>query len=379
VSKKPRARWVAPVFGSLVVLLGVAGVGAGLVAIKAYQFQQMSAQGAPPESPSFVRLAQAKPIAFRQTSTAIGTVIAPRSIVLSNEVAGTVTRTNLSAGSIVEAGTVLLQLDTSIEIAQFDAAQAAAKMSRSRFARTKEAYRTKALTELELEEAEGQLNQTEARVAELKAVIAKKTLTAPFKARVGLSDTHEGQYLPSGTVITSLQSVDEYMFVDFTLPQSVAHSIEIGQPVRVTTDKQTYSASMEALDSRTDKLTRNVMARARLSMAPDSVKPGDSVKVFVEYGPEVRAIAIPAEAVRRSPTGSQVFVASQDDKGQLRAHQKTVQVIHTVGDSAALLGGIESGETVVAAGSFKLLDGNLLTEGDPEATPTMTQASQTNQ
>jgi len=366
VTKSNRRKWVVPVLGSLAVLLGVAAIGGGLYAIKQYQIEQMAAQEEPPEIPNFVKMADARPITFRATSTSIGTIIAPRSVLLSNEVPGTVVSTDLTPGAVVDAGTVLLQLDISIEQAQLEGALAASSIARSRFERTREAFQSRALTELELEEAQTQVLQADARVAELRAVIAKKTLVAPFKARIGLSDTHQGQYLPSGTQITSLQSVEDDLFVDFTIPQSVAPSLQPGQSINLMAEDISLVASILALDSRTDKMTRNVMVRARISNAPEFLQPGDSVRVQIEYGDEIQAVAIPAEALRRTPEGSLAFVAEDDGTGQIRATQRMVQVIKSIGNEVALMSGVKSGDRVVTVGSFKLMPGSLLVEAQPD-------------
>ncbi len=345
------------------MLAGVAAVGAGIVAYKQMQMKAMAEQDPPPEAPTFVKLAQAHPISFRQNSSAIGTLVAPQWITLSNEVAGTVTEVNLTPGAIAEAGTVLLKMDTSIEAAQLESAKAAAKMSRSKFARTQEAFRTGALTANEMDEAESEFTQSTSRIAELEAIIRKKTLIAPFRARVGLSDIHVGAYIPSGTKITSLQSAErdeDFLYVEFTMPQNVAHAVDVGQPVTLYSGQTTLTATISALDSHTDKVTRNRMARAKIESTPSFMKPGDSVKVAIEYGPEVHAVAIPAEALRRTPSGSQIFVATADDKGSLRAHQRTVQVIQTIGNEVAIFSGVQSGETVVTSGSFKLMESGLL-------------------
>ena len=57
----------------------------------------------------------------RPTTTAIGTVVALRSITLRNELAGTVRETALEPGQIVEPGTVLVALDVSVEKADLQA------------------------------------------------------------------------------------------------------------------------------------------------------------------------------------------------------------------------------------------------------------------
>ncbi len=366
--QKKRSRWLGPLLGSIGVILAVGLVFAGLVGVKAWQVSHMEG-GPPPESPTSVELATAHSTTIRQSASAIGTVVAPRSIVLSNEVPGTVAKIQLVPGTIVDAGTVLVELDTSVEAAQLESAKASMKMAKSRYERTRQAQRNNALTEFELDEAESLLAQAQARMAELEAIIARKTLVAPFKSRVGISYTHEGQFLQSGTEITSLQSVDGFLYIDFTLPQHVSEFVTPGHPVRLNTDEHTYLATIEALDSRTDRLTRNLLARARLDAAPASMKPGDSVKVQIDYGPEIPAVAVPIEAVRRTPGGTNVFVTKTDDQGELRAYQRGVQIVRTSASEAIISTGIVDGDSVVATGSFKLLDGGLVQDVVDPGTP----------
>ena len=57
----------------------------------------------------------------QETATAIGTVLAPRSITLRNEVPGTVRSVGLRPGQVVEAGAVLVALDVSVETAELRA------------------------------------------------------------------------------------------------------------------------------------------------------------------------------------------------------------------------------------------------------------------
>jgi len=344
-------------FGVFVVALLVC---VGLAAIKYYQVSQLSSQGPPPEMPTAVELYTAQSVQFRTKSIAVGTVVAPQSIILSNEVPGTVSSARLSPGAIVDPGTVLVELDSSVEKAQLNSALAAAAMAQSRYQRVKEAQQNGALTELELDEAESQLTQAQARVAELTAIIERKRLIAPFKARIGISDTHVGQYLPSGSTITSLQGVDDYLFVDFSLPQHVAESIQIGERVSVQIANQTHWGEVIALDSRVDRTSRNLLVRARLEGLTELVRPGNSLAVEVEYGPDISGILLPSSAVRRTPSGTQVFVAQQSQDGQLRASRRSVQIQSSLGDECIVSSGVVLGDQVVSNGAFKLFDGGLL-------------------
>jgi multidrug efflux pump subunit AcrA (membrane-fusion protein) len=61
--------------------------------------------------------------------TSIGTVIAPRSITLRNELPGTVRQIALTPGQVVDAGTLLVALDVSVEEAELRAQEAQAALA----------------------------------------------------------------------------------------------------------------------------------------------------------------------------------------------------------------------------------------------------------
>lgn len=352
------------IFGSILLVLAVIAIGSGIGYIK---YRSIAAQmNAPPrlEMPESVVLRPVRTVAVRQSVTSIGTVLAPRSVDLKTEVVGTISSIDIHNGEIVEPGAVLVQMDTSVEQAQLQGAQAAMRIAESTYQRTKKAAAANALSELELEQAEAMLAQSRAEISRLEATIRKKTLVAPFRAKVGLSDVHVGQYLAEGSRITMLQGVDDFVHVDFAMPQRVADEVAVHDQVTLLGGAQPLSAEIIAIDSQADKMTRSVLARAILKNPPETLQPNDSVKVFLEYGPKIQAVAIPLAALRRTPAGSVVFVAESDDQGMTRARAIDVVVGMTLGDDVVILKGLTADQSIVADGSFKVHDGCLLAHKD---------------
>jgi len=353
------------------VLVTMSGIG-GLAFYKYSQLQAAMNMGAPPEQPTRVNAVPAQEITFRQSTTMIGTVLAPRSILLSNEIAGTVSAVHFEPGQIVEQDQILVELDTSVERAQLDAAKARRTIANSAYQRIREAANSRAVTASELDEAVAQLAQATAQVDELQAVIQRKTLRAPFRARVGLADTHPGQFLPSGFSITSLQSIDDFVYVDFMIPQSVSDSVQVGDSVELVAHSQSLTGEVLALDSQANRDSRNLMARAKVSSPLGALRPGDSVKVKVEYGPPFTGAAVEPEALRSEPSGPFVYVLEYalDEAGEqrLRAFKRTVEPGPTVHGLLTLFSGVQVGQLVVADGSFKLRERALVTLGPEEAT-----------
>jgi membrane fusion protein (multidrug efflux system) len=363
-----RRGWI----GSILLLLVVVGVAASLGAWKVASIQKAIAAGADrPEQMESITVAAATEREHRRSTTAIGTVVALRSIALKNELAGTVKQASLTPGQVVEAGTLLVALDVSVEEAELKGQEAQLALAETVLARARRASQTVSVPEEEVERAKAQRDIAQAQIARTKAIIARKTIRAPFRARLGMSDLHPGQYLNEGTQLTTLQGVDAAANVDFTVAQWVAAGLREGDRVDVlaTGDRTPIPAKIVAIDARVDPATRNAMVRARIEGA-DGPSPGASVRVRVPVGPPRTAVAVPVSALRKGPGGDHVFVIAPDKDGKPRAHPRPVETGTVLGDEVLILSGISAGEQVAASGSFKLRDGVLVgVAGEPGAGP----------
>ncbi len=350
-------------FGSLLLLVIIIAIGAGL-GLHKYESIQASAEASAgqPEPMESVMVAAAREIEHRQTTTSIGTVLALRSITLKNELPGTVRHVSLTPGQIVDKGTLLVALDVSVEEAELKAQEAQAGLAKSVLNRRHNLNQELATTHEEVDRARADLDIALAQIARTQAIIARKTIRAPFKARVGIADVHPGQYLDEGTQLTTLQGVGDGVHVDFTVAQQVAANLREGGSVEVLVAGQTapITARILALDARIDPTTRNAMVRARIDGSDKAPAPGASVRVQVPVGPSGMAIAIPVSALRKGPGGDQVFVIQPDEHGKTRAHARLVKSGAMFGDEVVIHTGLSANEMVAASGSFKLREGVLV-------------------
>jgi membrane fusion protein (multidrug efflux system) len=251
---------------------------------------------------------------------------------------------------------VLVGLDVAVEEAELRAQQAQAKLAETQLARIQRLRADGIAPEMELDRAVAERDVAMAQMARTKAVIERKTIRAPFRARVGIADVHPGQYLNEGTQLTTLQSVDAEAHVDFAVTQDVAAGLRIGDVVAVYGPTATaIDATILAVDARVDPATRNVLVRARTD-APGGPAPGSSVRVQVPVGAPMQAVAVPISALRKGPTGDHVFVIGEAGDGP-RAQLRRVQVAAATGDEVVNHDGVAAGERVAASGAFKLREG----------------------
>lgn len=354
---KHRPYWIGSVLLPAAVLL----MGVGLAAWKYDAIQNSQAASASqPEPMETVTIAVAKEIEHRQTTTSIGTVLALRSISLRNELPGTVREVRLTPGQIVEAGMVLVALDVAVEEAELKAQEAQAALAKTVLERRQNLNHEMATTQEEVDRARADLDVARAQIARTKAIIARKTIRAPFRSRVGIADVHPGQYLNEGTLLTTLQGIDDAAHVDFTVAQQVAAALREGDIVEVFAGAPVpVTARIVALDARIDPTTRNAVVRARIE-GGNAPAPGSSVRVRVPVGAPRKAVAVPVSALRKGPQGDQVFVIAPDKDGRARAHVQQVESGAMFGDEVVIHAGLAAGEQVAASGSFKLREAALV-------------------
>jgi len=358
--------------GAAVLLVALVGSGGALAAWKGDSLKDSaSASANQPEPIEVVTSAVATSREHRPTATAIGTVLALQSVTLQNELAGTVRQVSLTPGRIVERGTVLVALDVSVERADLQAQEARLALAETSLNRVSHLLEQRAAAVEEVDRARAERDVAQADIARMKAIIERKTVRAPFRARVGLADIHTGQYLPEGTVLTTLQGVSDAAHVDFTVAQDVAARLRVGDSVLVapTHAAEPVRARIVAIDSRVNPTTRNALVRARLNGDVPVAAPGASVRVQIPLGASTEAVVVPVSALRKGPAGDHVFVITPDDEGKPRAFPRPVKAGEVLGDEVVILDGIKPGERVAASGAFKLREGVLVNLADQSATP----------
>ena len=331
-----------------------------LVGIRALQIRKMMTTPfmMPPDT---VTTAQAREDIWAPALKAVGSLAAVEGTTLSNELAGTVTKIAFESGAQVKKGDLLVQLDASAEEAQLASAKAGAELADINLKRAQDLRTQNSNSQSDLDYAEAQAKQTEAAVANLESAVAKKTITAPFDGRIGIRTVNLGQYLPAGTAIVSLQSLDP-IYADFSLPQQQLVDLMAGLTVHVTSDAlpgQIIDGKITAIDPQVDNATRNVEVQATLDNHDEKLRPGMFADVAVELPAKDKVLIIPATAVLATPYGDSVFVvdeAKDPTTGQAgkMLRQQFVQLGVTRGDFVSIVSGLKLDETVVTSGVFKL-------------------------
>lgn len=349
----------------LIMLILVGAVLGGLFGFKTFvngKIQEAMAGMA--NMPQTVSATKAGTSEWQPRIDAVGSLRAVRGAELSLEVPGVVETISFQSGDEVKAGQVLLTLRKEDEEARLQSLEATASLAQITYDRDVKQLKAQAISQAIVDNDEANLRNAKAQVAVQKAILDKKTLRAPFDGKLGLRQVDLGQFLPAGTEIATLQSLDP-IFVDFLLPQQAVAQILVGEKVRAKVDAfpgRTFEGKITAINPKIDTGSRNVQVRATVSNADQKLLPGMFATVELDTGAAQRLVTLPQTAVSYNPYGSLVYIvddkgAGPDGKPQLTARQVFVTTGATRGDQVAILKGVAEGDTVVTSGQIKLRNG----------------------
>ena len=350
--------------GLLLLVLLLGGVKGAQIGSLIGMGKAMQKMGPPPE---MVGSTVAMGETWETTLSAVGSVSSLRSVNVSNEVPGIVSKIRFESGSIAREGQVLVELDAGVERAQLASAEARRDLAERTAKRSAVLAQGNVISHAQLDEVEAQLRTAHTDTAGLKAAVDRKVVRAPFKGRLGIRAVNPGQYLTPGTTITTLDAIGG-TFVDFTLPQEDLALINVGLPVRVTFEGSAEKAegTISAIEGTVDPTTRNAKIRATLPEQEAKPRPGMFVNVQVIQPKQQSVVAVPLTAIVHASFGDSVFVVepkkpgspgmdkTPDGKPVKIARQQFVRLGQTRGDFVAITKGVTAGQEVVSAGAFKL-------------------------
>ncbi|WP_137819926.1 efflux RND transporter periplasmic adaptor subunit [Pseudomonas sp. 2FG] len=368
----------------MLIMLGV--VVLVVLALAAYKalsmYQQIQTVSAPPP-PISVAAAQAVEIPWQSRLPAIGTLKAFQGVDLTVEASGTVQDVLFLSGEKVTLHQPIVQLDSDVEQATLATSEAELGLARVEFERARSLLSRQALSKSEFDRLSAELQKAITRVAQLKAILAKKRILAPFAGTIGIRQVDVGDFVSSGTIIATLQDVST-LFVDFFLPEQSVPQLSLGQRVRFSVAAypgEVFEGDIGAINPKVEDTTRNVQVRARLNNPDGKLLPGMFANLEVLLPGEQARVVVPETALTYTLYGNSVYVIGEQkaadgqlqkdakEQTQLVVERRFVETGERRDGRVVILKGLASGERVVTAGQLKLDSGSHVSIAADQAQP----------
>jgi membrane fusion protein (multidrug efflux system) len=358
----------------IVVLAFLATLGLGLgyfhFVFKPGMIKAFITQAAPP--PPSVAVTTAATETWAPQLPAIGTFRAYQGVDIAPQIGGVIVSVRVESGQDVEKDAPLFEIDNSVEQADLKNNLAVLKNASFVLERQRQLIQGGNTAKANFDSAEAARDSAAAAVERVRAIIAQKTLTAPFAGKIGIRKLDLGAYVSPGTSLITLQQLDP-IFVDFPIPEKMLDLLKPGQTVDVVVDAypgQTFHGVIKTVDARIAQESRNVLVRAQLDNKMRHLLPGMFANVNVVAGVPAEVVTLPRTAVSYSLYGDSVFVVkpvTPEGGGAqaapiandlpLKVERRSVRLGETRENRVAVVEGVAPGETVVMEGQLKLESG----------------------
>ena len=286
--KDPNARKTPSTTKRMILMLvGVAVIIGGVFAVKYIMGKGMNDFfDNMPQPAATVTDWTAKEEEWVDAQQAVGTFVAVNGTDVTTEAGGVVRSLSIDVGKPVKAGTVLAQLNTANELAVLKSLEASAKLAAVQRDRWQALARDKLVSQAEAEERATVAATSLAQVEAQRALIAQKTIRAPFDGVLGIRQVNLGQFINPGDPIVSLQALDP-IYLDFTLPERQVGQVLPGTVIRATVDAlpgQVFEGKVTAVEPQVDAATRNFKVQATLDNPEYNLRPGAFAHVGFDTG-----------------------------------------------------------------------------------------------
>jgi len=304
------------------------------------------------------RVITLEPRDFTKRLTLSGSSKASSEVVVAAEAGGRVARLAFEKGDRVQAGAPLAWLDDSSTKAELAQAEAGRDMAALDHRKLKALDDRKAgVSEFQMEQARLNLNAAEARVAAVKSLLAKFTVSAPISGVLVTRDVEMGAVIAPGQPIARLITTDPIK-ITAGMPEMAISDFRPGLTATARFDAfpdREYEGKITFISPAVNRVTRTFDMEATIPNQDGKIFPDMSAKVVFPWRHVKNAIIIPQSAAVELSDGHAVFIV----EGGV-ARQRRVTMEDTSGDMALVKSGVKAGDVLVVTGQRSMVDGDIV-------------------
>ncbi|KPQ05743.1 MAG: Membrane-fusion protein [Rhodobacteraceae bacterium HLUCCA12] len=290
---------------------------------------------------------------MRDRIAAIGTGEALSSVELRPEVSGRLAEVRVSAGEVVERGTVVARLDAAAEQIARDRAELMLDEALATQDRLERLRESGTATDVQIREAALGVRTAELAVRQAEFDLSRREIVAPITGWLGLIETEVGTQVGPDTTIARVDD-RSMILVDFRVPERLVGRIAAGDALSVTLLSRPdvdLDGQVRAVDTRVDEASRTLRVLAQVANDDDRLRAGMAFSISLDL-PGEHYPAVDPLAIQWGNDGAFVWVIRDDT-----AHRVPVRVVQRSGGLVLVRGDLEPDERVVREGVQSLREG----------------------
>lgn len=356
-SWRPRCGWAMGLVGLVLFTLGCA-----------------EEEAPPAEALRGVLVARVAAPGAQQERVLTGVTRSANTTDLSFRVAGQLVNLAVKTGDLVEAGTLVGQLDRTdfeIELAEARAsltqAEAEARNADATYARARALYEREGIARTDLEAARAGaesggagVEAAEQRVRAAGRQLGFARLVTPSEGAISLVPVELRENVTAGQVIAVLQTGGPPE-IEVAFPEVLIAAVEAGDRVEAEIEAfpgEVYEGVVRKVGVAPEDGGATYPVTVRLETDWDRIRPGMAAAVRFQFSGQAGALPlVPASAVGEDREGRFVFVVEKNGADGFQTTRRGIEVGEVVGDGFVVRKGLSGGEQIVVAGVPRVRDG----------------------
>jgi membrane fusion protein (multidrug efflux system) len=341
--KKSRA-WLRTII-TLVVLLGAIAVLAAITRIPAPKREAVVTE-APPINVSVIPVT-AEPV-LPDTFDLPAAVEPNRIVTVAAEVAGGIERIPPKEGSSVQAGDLLVQLNTDLIEPQVEIAKAQSTRDKIQYERMSALIKTEATSRSDLDDAATKLATSEAQLKEVQARLDRTRILSPITGILNDLPIEEGEYVQVGAAVAEVVETNPVKVV-VQVPERDVPFLAVGRKAEVLADikgrEQSAAGTITFISELADPQTRSTRMEITVQNKDGLLRSGQIVRARLTRQVLENVIMIPLLAVIPMEDGKAAYVV---ESGLAQRRDVTLGVIK--GDRVQVIKGLQPGDQLIISG-----------------------------
>ena len=282
-----------------------------------------------------------------------GTINASNDVNVISETQGSVRQAHLKVGDIVQAGTVLVEVEDHIPRSNLSTAEISYQKAKRDFERSETLFQENSISRSQLDAARLAMQAAENQLEIAKRQLENTKIKTPIAGTVNARLVDVGTMVQPGMPVANIVDITT-LKVRVNVSEQEAFRLKTGDPVDISTDVypgQKFQARVDNIASKSDEAHTYPVEIKLVNNARYPLRAGMFCRIAFTSITATDALAIPRVALVGSVKNAEVFVVRNGI-----AYLQQIIVGKQTNEYLEVLNGLSEGDTVVTSGQNNLVD-----------------------
>lgn len=292
---------------------------------------------------------------FNEVINVTGTIASYEDVMVPSDEGGRVLQWLVPLGARVRSGQILVQLDSAIVRANYDAAVAHYNIAQTNYKRQINVFKEQGISELQLKTLEYQRDAARAQMEMSRVRLERTRVKSPINGMVNARLIDGGEMSAPGQPIAHVVNTDRLKILA-GIPERHANSFRVGEEVSFTVDAasgNTFRGVIRFIGAAVVSDNRTVPVEVDIIGGQSKLKPDMIATMTVTLRGRTESIVIPEDAALKTERDEVVAFVFEDNI----ARERKLTIGGTNKGRMLVTGGLQAGDRLITAGQQSIADG----------------------